>query len=110
MDESHVEPGLCRSPLVVDSKADTSPVTEADRQAEAAIRALIHESFPEHDIFGEEGGIEHGTWSEDSAEPKHLWVIDPIDGTKSFITGVAPSLANVVWEEPDTATEEVPEL
>ena len=72
----------------MDSKADTSPVTEADRQAEAAMKALIHDSFPSHDVFGEEGGLERGQQPEDSADPKYLWVIDPIDGTKSFITGV----------------------
>ena len=77
----------CRSPLTVDSKADTSPVTEADRQAEAAMKALIHESFPAHDIFGEESGMEPGKQPEESSSPKFLWVIDPIDGTKSFITG-----------------------
>ena len=77
----------CRSPLAVDSKADTSPVTEADRQAEAAMKAIIHENFPGHDIFGEEGGIEPGRQPGESDDPKYLWVIDPIDGTKSFITG-----------------------
>ena len=78
-----------RSPLAVDTKADTSPVTEADRQAEAAMKALIHESFPAHDMFGEESGMEPGKQPEDNTDPKYLWVIDPIDGTKSFITGVA---------------------
>ena len=78
----------CRSPLAVDSKADTSPVTVADRQAEAAMKALIHDSFPSHDIFGEETGMEPGKHPEENTDPKYLWVIDPIDGTKSFITGV----------------------
>lgn len=73
----------------MDSKADTSPVTEADREAEAAIRGLIHDSFPAHAIFGEEGGIEPGLQAEDAQGPNYLWVIDPIDGTKSFITGPA---------------------
>lgn len=72
----------------MDSKADTSPVTEADRQAEAAMKTIIHESFPAHDIFGEEGGIEPGRQPAESNDPKYLWVIDPIDGTKSFITGM----------------------
>ena len=85
MPEGHLQ---CRSPLAVDSKADTSPVTEADRQAEAAMKALILESFPSHDSFGEESGMEPGKQPEGNTDPKYLWVIDPIDGTKSFITGV----------------------
>ena len=54
------------------------------------MKALIHESFPSHDIFGEEGGMEPGRHPEETTSPKYLWVIDPIDGTKSFITGVTP--------------------
>jgi myo-inositol-1(or 4)-monophosphatase len=57
------------------------PVTAADRAAEAAMRALIKESFPEHGIIGEEYGNERT-----SAE--YVWVLDPIDGTKSFISGM----------------------
>lgn len=69
-----------RTPVAVDSKADETPVTIADRQAETAIRALIAEGYPAHGIVGEEHGIE-----EDGAE--YVWVIDPIDGTRSFIAG-----------------------
>lgn len=57
------------------------PVTEADREAERAIRALIGEAFPDHGIVGEEFGIENG-------DSQHLWIIDPIDGTRSFISGM----------------------
>lgn len=57
------------------------PVTEADREAERAIRAVIKEAFPDHGILGEEFGPEN-----ESA--RHVWVIDPIDGTRSFISGV----------------------
>jgi myo-inositol-1(or 4)-monophosphatase len=57
------------------------PVTEGDRAAEAAIRALIEEHFPDHGILGEE----HGTVGLDR---EHVWVIDPIDGTRAFISGV----------------------
>lgn len=57
------------------------PVTEADRQAEKAIRAVIAAEFPEHGILGEEFGAEN-------AGSRHVWVIDPIDGTRSFISGV----------------------
>ncbi len=70
-----------RTPLTVDDKADLSPVTAADRAAELAMRRLIGERFPGHGIIGEEYGRER-----DDAE--FVWVLDPIDGTKSFISGV----------------------
>jgi histidinol phosphatase-like enzyme (inositol monophosphatase family) len=57
------------------------PVTEADRAAETAIRALITRHFPDHGILGEE----HGATGLDR---DHVWVIDPIDGTRAFITGI----------------------
>jgi inositol-phosphate phosphatase/L-galactose 1-phosphate phosphatase/histidinol-phosphatase len=70
-----------RTALTVDDKADLSPVTAADRAAEAAMRRLINARFPAHGILGEEYGRER-----DDAE--FVWVLDPIDGTKSFISGV----------------------
>jgi inositol-phosphate phosphatase/L-galactose 1-phosphate phosphatase/histidinol-phosphatase len=70
-----------RQPLAVDDKPDLSPVTIADRAAEMAMRRLIARRFPEHGIFGEEFGRER-----EGAEL--TWVLDPIDGTKSFISGV----------------------
>jgi len=57
------------------------PVTEADQAAERAIRAVIHERHPDHGIVGEEYGIER-------PEATLQWVIDPIDGTRAFISGV----------------------
>jgi histidinol phosphatase-like enzyme (inositol monophosphatase family) len=57
------------------------PVTEADREAEQAIRAIIRAQYPDHGILGEEFGFENGASS-------HIWVIDPIDGTRSFISGI----------------------
>lgn len=57
------------------------PVTEADRAAEVAIRSLIEARFPSHGILGEE----HGSVGLDR---EHVWVIDPIDGTRAFITGI----------------------
>jgi histidinol phosphatase-like enzyme (inositol monophosphatase family) len=57
------------------------PVTEADRESEKAIRALIRAEFPEHGMLGEEFGAEN-------ADSRHIWVIDPIDGTRSFISGI----------------------
>lgn len=69
-----------RTRLTVESKDDETPVTVADRDAEIAIRALIADAFPDHGILGEE--LEA---SNPGAE--FVWAIDPIDGTKSFITG-----------------------
>ncbi|MGU3577124.1 histidinol-phosphatase [Brucellaceae bacterium C25G] len=67
----------------IDNKYETGfdPVTEADRAAERAIRALIGEEFPDHGILGEEYGA-HNT------DRSHVWVIDPIDGTRAFISGL----------------------
>ena len=56
------------------------PVTAADRAAETAMRALIYQTFPDHGIVGEEFG-------EERADAEYVWVLDPIDGTKSFIAG-----------------------
>lgn len=65
--------------VVVDTKADNSPVTIADREAEQIIREHITRAFPAHKILGEEG-------EKPSLSPgDFVWVIDPIDGTKSFI-------------------------
>lgn len=70
-----------RTAIAVDAKADLSPVTIADREAEGAMRALITAHFPDHGIIGEEFGSHR-------PEARHVWVLDPIDGTKSFISGV----------------------
>ncbi|WP_274425839.1 histidinol-phosphatase [Chelativorans sp. YIM 93263] len=61
--------------------AGFDPVTEADREAERAIRTLIREAYPAHGIVGEEFGAEN-------ADSSHVWVIDPIDGTRAFISGL----------------------
>ncbi|MGE4220158.1 MAG: inositol monophosphatase family protein, partial [Alphaproteobacteria bacterium] len=71
-----------RSGIAADDKPDASPVTAADREAEAAMRAMIEAEFPDHGIWGEEYGVVRG-------EAKYLWVLDPIDGTKAFMTGLA---------------------
>ncbi len=68
------------SNLAVERKSDASPVTVADRQCEAAIREILQRSFPDHAVFGEEYG-RHG-------DSRLLWLIDPIDGTRSFIRGL----------------------
>ena len=57
------------------------PVTEADRASEAVMRKLIKETFPEHGIVGEEFGAEN-------SDAEFVWVLDPIDGTKAFISGL----------------------
>lgn len=61
--------------------AGFDPVTEADREAERAIRALIKAEYPDHGILGEEHGVEN-------EGQRHVWVIDPIDGTRAFISGL----------------------
>jgi len=73
-----------RTALGIDNKDGAGrfdPVTEADRAAETAMRALIRRTFPEHGIIGEEFGVER-------ADAPYVWVLDPIDGTKSFIAGM----------------------
>jgi myo-inositol-1(or 4)-monophosphatase len=70
-----------RAPIDVDIKDDESPVTLADRGAEAAIRSVLAAHYPQHSFIGEElGGTSQGQFT---------WLIDPIDGTRAFITGRA---------------------
>lgn len=72
-----------RHPVSVSNKlaAGFDPVTEADREAERVIVDLISERYPQHGILGEEHGSKKG-------DGRHLWVIDPIDGTRAFISGL----------------------
>jgi inositol-phosphate phosphatase / L-galactose 1-phosphate phosphatase / histidinol-phosphatase len=70
-----------RKLVAVEEKPDQTPVTVADRAAESAMRVLIEANFPDHGILGEE----FGRVREDA---EYVWVLDPIDGTKSFISGV----------------------
>ncbi len=74
-------PHFGNSSLEVSAKVDASPVTVADRNAELRMRELIAQRFPEHGIIGEEFGNER-------LDAEYVWILDPIDGTKSFITGV----------------------
>lgn len=69
-----------RTGIAIDAKSDASPVTEADRTAERVMRTLINKTFPDHGILGEEFGSEN-------IDAKYVWVLDPIDGTNSFVTG-----------------------
>ena len=73
--------GFYRSRLNVETKLDGSPVTVADRGAEAAARDWVRRYFPDDGFLGEEFG-------EERAGARRRWIIDPIDGTKSFIHGV----------------------
>lgn len=76
-------PILChwfRSGLSVDLKGDASPVTRADREAEAAMRAIIERERPDDGIIGEEHGIVR-------SDAEHVWVLDPLDGTRAFVIG-----------------------
>lgn len=69
-----------RAPLEVENKADESPVTIADKKVEEHLRQIIETKYPDHGIIGEEFG------TKESKSP-YIWVLDPIDGTKSFIAG-----------------------
>lgn len=73
--------GYYQAAIEVERKSDQSPVTIADRTAEKALRERIQRAFPDHGIIGEEYGTQTGATG-------LTWVIDPIDGTKSFIHGV----------------------
>ena len=72
---------LFRTPLGVENKlhGGFDPVTEADKGAETAIRAVIAEAFPDHAIIGEEWGT--------TGDSRFSWIIDPVDGTRAFISG-----------------------
>jgi histidinol phosphatase-like enzyme (inositol monophosphatase family) len=70
-----------RTQVAIDDKVDQSPVTIADREAETAMRDILERHVPEHGVFGEE----HGAVRTDA---EYVWVLDPIDGTKAFITGL----------------------
>jgi histidinol-phosphatase len=74
--------------VTAERKADNSPVTVADREAEQLLRTLIQRYWPEHGVLGEEYG-------RSAADAPYTWIIDPIDGTKSFMAGV-PLYANLL--------------
>jgi histidinol-phosphatase len=69
---------LYRGNLAVELKADRSPVTEADRRAEEAIRAVLLRHFPDYGFYGEEGG-------QSGMQQDCVWLVDPLDGSKSFV-------------------------
>ena len=69
-----------RSDLSIETKSDDSPVTIADRSTEEKLREMIMKEYPEHGILGEEFGKQNET-------AEYQWILDPIDGTKSFVYG-----------------------
>ena len=79
-DASPVAMALFRKPLSITAKSDDSPVTIADQNTEKAIRAALEISFPGETIFGEEFG--------QSGNHSDMWIVDPIDGTRSFVSGL----------------------
>ena len=79
--------------IVPDLKSDHTPVTLADRESERLMRRLIEASYPDHSILGEEEG-------ETRSGATYKWILDPIDGTKSFVRGV-PLYAVLVGLERD---------
>nr|WP_037255935.1 inositol monophosphatase family protein [Roseobacter sp. SK209-2-6] len=72
--------GYFRGRLGIEFKKDESPVTQADKGVEAEVRAYLEQHFPDHGIFGEEQGF-------DGVDRDEIWIIDPIDGTRSFLSG-----------------------
>ncbi|MFT4101792.1 MAG: histidinol-phosphatase [Burkholderiaceae bacterium] len=95
-----------RSELDIETKADDSPVTRADREIEAELRRLIAATHPTHGILGEEEAPL-------APQSDHVWVIDPIDGTKSFISGM-PTFGTLIAllerGEPQLGVIDVPAL
>jgi histidinol-phosphatase len=73
--------GYYQTRLDADRKGDNTPVTVADREAEQKLRRLIADRYPDHGIIGEEFETVAGSG-------RYTWVLDPIDGTKSFVSGV----------------------
>ena len=94
-----------RTAIDVQTKADASPVTRADREIEARLRSMVADRYPDHGFLGEEEGGELVSGS--------CWVVDPIDGTKSFICGVplfGVLIALVVDGSPILGVIEMPAL
>lgn len=72
--------GFFRGKLGIEFKADSSPVTQADKGIEDEVRGYLARHFPDHGIFGEEHGA-------NGVDKDNLWIVDPIDGTRSFLSG-----------------------
>lgn len=89
---SAVTRGWFRGEFRVEDKADESPVTVADRETEKAMRAILAERLPQHGVIGEE-------WGAERADAEWVWVLDPIDGTRAFVTGnpLFGTLVGLAW-------------
>ncbi|MFQ5995770.1 MAG: inositol monophosphatase family protein [Acidiferrobacterales bacterium] len=70
-----------RKPIAVEIKGDGSPVTQVDKETEYALRGLIEQTYPDHGVMGEEYPSVRG-------DAEFVWVLDPVDGTKSYLAGV----------------------
>jgi len=77
-----------RQNIDIENKVDSSPVTVADQETEAAIKALILKNHPAHGFFGEESG-------DQTSEESWRWIVDPIDGTKAFANG-SPTFGTLI--------------
>jgi len=98
--------GFFRGQLGVEFKADESPVTQADKGVETEVRNYLAKHFPDHGVFGEEHGVQGG-------DNEHLWIIDPIDGTRSFLSGnpmFGFLLAHLVDQDPKIGVIGMPAL
>lgn len=99
--------GYFQTGVAAERKADNSPVTVADREAEQTLRRMIADAWPTHGIIGEEYGRSPARGSD------YTWILDPIDGTKSFVSGVplyATLLALTVRDEPLIGVAHFPAL
>ena len=95
-----------RGQLEIEFKADESPVTHADKAIETVVREYLSEHFPDDGVFGEEHGF-------DGNEGDSLWIIDPIDGTRSFLSGhplFGFLLGQLVMGQPEIGIIGVPAL
>ena len=72
--------GYFRKPIPIDDKSDDSPVTRADRETEAAMRAILAVEAPGHGVIGEEYGAAN-------VDAEYVWTLDPLDGTRAFVSG-----------------------
>ena len=92
-DAGRITLGYFQTGVEVETKADSSPVTVADKTAETRLREMIKDRFPDDGIIGEEHGEEEGSSG-------RRWILDPIDGTKAFVAGV-PFYGTLIGVEVD---------
>ncbi len=103
---SHIPRRYFRAELDIEHKQDNSPVTIADQETEQFIREALKTRFPHHAIFGEEFGRE-------THSSEYEWIIDPIDGTRAFVSGMplyGMLLALLKNDQPQLGIVRMPEL